>query len=87
MRSSKLPAMLNRLMLQRIREMRAFRSEHGASLLTLMNAEDDYRNGGPIEPFREAIETACRERPELAAQIRRPFAWVAYNGTTDQHAA
>lgn len=70
---------ISRLMSKHVREMRAFRIKHGGRVQSLINAEDDYRNGGPIEHFRAAIETACREQPELEPLISRLFAWVKWN--------
>lgn len=73
-----------RRMFQRVKEARAFRIEHGPSMPGLMDAEDDYRNGGPMEDFHAAIEQACRERPELEERIRHLFDWAYYDGATDE---
>lgn len=70
---------LSRLLFKHVSEMRAFRKAHDTTVPDLMNAEDDYRNGGPIEHFRAAIDAACREHPELAPLITRLFAWVNWN--------
>lgn len=70
---------VSRLLSKHVSEMRAFRREHGAAVPDLMDAEDNYRNGGPIEHFRAAIDAACREHPELAPQITRLFEWVKWN--------
>lgn len=77
------PTEVSRLMVERVKERQAFRREHGPSMPAFMNAEDAYRNGGPEDDYRAAVETACRERPELEAQIRRLFGLPDYNRADD----
>jgi hypothetical protein len=67
---------VNAAMRKRLEETRAFRASHGGTVPALIEAEDDYRNGGNVEAFHAAIEASCREHPELEAQIRRLFAWA-----------
>jgi hypothetical protein len=76
-------AEVSHLMILRVRERQAFRREYGPSLLEFMDAEDAYRNSGTVEPFRTAIEVACRHRPDLADQIRRLFGLPDCVGTDD----
>lgn len=76
-------AEVSRLMTQRVRERQAFRQEHGPSLPGLMQAEDDYRNSGREDDYRAAVETACRERPELEVQLRRLFGLPNHDGAAE----
>lgn len=61
----------------------AFRERHANTFTALFEAEDHYRQGGSKGALTGEIESACRERPDLADEIRDVFRWAEHDDSAD----
>lgn len=60
-----------------------FRERHAGALPALFEAEDHYRQGGSKDVLIGEIESACRERPDLADEIRDVFRWTEHDDSVE----
>lgn len=61
----------------------ALRERHADTFPALFEAEEHYRQGGSKEALIREIESACRERPDLAHEIREVFRWTEHDDSVE----